>query len=404
MNIFNTAKFLQGGDKKDGEEPMLCLWQGKDVVNKSECLCVRWSGDGNHVAAGGGDGAVRIYDSKNNGQLLKYLGEPARDNQKIGAVSLAPEENPVMAMRWHPKQAGRIRVAKSNGTIELYDVKTKSTRSTTKEVDKDNNNKSNQTIAIDYNSSGDTWCSGGSDRIVRVYDEAVATPKLEMRGSLAGNRGHSNRICSVRFWPFNRNVIVSGGLDGTVMGWDTTAEMKNDEGEPICLGEPFRTISDLDVRGDSLDFDDNHLIVGSWRPVAQLQLFDMRTGKLEKSIGWRKPRTEAFPVNSQAKSRWAKVADAVKGSCNVYASQYIASGPHRGSIAAGGTGNQELKFFKKSGEDPDHPEFTPTAKIDIPSGVQGIHVSPNGMCCAVAAINGSVFNVKLPDKVAAKKP
>ena len=82
----------------------------------------------------------------------------------------------------------------------------------------------------------------------------------------------------------------------------------------------------------------------------------------------------------------------------MYAAQYINSGPHRGSIIAGGTGNQELKFFKKSGEDPDHPEFTPTAKIDIPSGVQGIHVSPNGNFCAVASVNGSVYNVELPKK------
>lgn len=40
MNMLNTAKFLSGG-KKDEEQELLCLWQGRDVVNKSECMCVR---------------------------------------------------------------------------------------------------------------------------------------------------------------------------------------------------------------------------------------------------------------------------------------------------------------------------------------------------------------------------
>jgi len=303
-------------------------------------------------------------------------------------------------MRWHPKSTGRLRVAKSNGTVELYEVKTKSCKASTKEVDKTNNNKPNQTLAIDYHPSGDTWCSGGTDRIVRVYDEAAGnSPKLEMRGSLAGNRGHSNRICSVRFWPFNRNVIVSAGLDGTAMCWDTYGEMPGDNGDVPQLGEPYRTFSSVDVRADSLDFDDNSLLVGSWRPVAQLQMYDMRTGNLEKTIGWRKPKPpEAYPVGSTAKGRWGAVRDAVRGTCNIYAASVIAFGPHRGSIVAGGTGpSQELKLFKKQ-VDEEVVDYVPSAKIDIPSGVQGVHVAPNGNAVAVAAVNGSVYAVKLPEK------
>ena len=53
MNIFNTAKFLKPGT--DEEEPMLCLWQGKDPVYKTECLSLRWSADSGLLAAGGGD-------------------------------------------------------------------------------------------------------------------------------------------------------------------------------------------------------------------------------------------------------------------------------------------------------------------------------------------------------------
>ena len=95
---------------------LLCIWQGRDVVNKTECLCVRWAIDGSNVAAGGGDGAVRLYEGK-QGQLVKTLGTVPQ--AKPGGMSLGEPESPVMAMRWNPKQAGRLRVAKTDGCIDL---------------------------------------------------------------------------------------------------------------------------------------------------------------------------------------------------------------------------------------------------------------------------------------------
>ena len=142
MNMLNTAKFLSGG-KKDEEQELLCLWQGRDVVNKSECMCVRWDGAGSTVAAGGGDGAVRIYDGK-TGQLSRTLGQtPLPD--KPGQLPTLEDQSPVMALRWHPKQAGRLRAATTDGTIELYDVKQGNSRATTREP------KGQQTLCIDYN-------------------------------------------------------------------------------------------------------------------------------------------------------------------------------------------------------------------------------------------------------------
>ena len=58
MNMFNVAKHI-GKKKEDEEEELLCLWKGKDVVNKSSCLCVQWSTDGQSVAAGGSDGLTQ---------------------------------------------------------------------------------------------------------------------------------------------------------------------------------------------------------------------------------------------------------------------------------------------------------------------------------------------------------
>ena len=74
--MFNVAKHI-GKKKEDEEEELLCLWKGKDVVNKSSCLCVQWSTDGQSVAAGGSDGLVRMFDGK-TGQFKGCLSEPIR--------------------------------------------------------------------------------------------------------------------------------------------------------------------------------------------------------------------------------------------------------------------------------------------------------------------------------------
>ena len=163
--------------------------------------------------------------------------------------------------------------------------------------------------------------------------------------------GHSNRITCVRFWPFNPDIVVSAGFDGTCMAWDQTGQTKDQCGEDVNRGEPFQILSDLDVRGDSLDFDNDKILAGSWRPMNQLQIYDLRSGKMEKTIGWRVRRqtVETYgQVPQKGKMRWNIVKDAVRGSCNVYAAQYIAGGAFLGGIVAGGTGNKELKVIRKA--------------------------------------------------------
>ena len=88
--------------------------------------------------------------------------------------------------------------------------------------------------------------------------------------------------------------------------------------------------------------------------------------------------------------------DAVRGSCNVYAAQYIRGGTLLGGFVAGGSGTNEVKVFKKN----DGGEHEPIAKMEIPSGVMNLHVAPNGKTLAVAATNGVVWGVAMPEKKA----
>jgi len=186
------------------------------------------------------------------------------------------------------------------------------------------------------------------------------------------------------------------------MGWDYLTE--NAYGS--ISQEPFFTLSGLDVRGDAIDFDCDSLLVGSWRPAKQLQVWDLRTGQEERTIPWNKKATskgDAYPVAASAKSRWGNVRDAVRGSVNVYAAQFVARGPHLGAIVAGGTGSNELKVFRRVREAAQPADaYDAMGSIGIPSGVQGLHVASDGMRVAVASFDGTVYSVKLPEKLPEK--
>lgn len=58
--------------------------------------------------------------------------------------------------------------------------------------------------------------------------------------------------------------------------------------------------------------------------------------QLERSIPWRKQQPkDPYPVaGAGGKGRWASVRDAIRGSCNIYAAQYINGGAYLGGIVA----------------------------------------------------------------------
>ena len=379
-SIFNIAKHSK--KPADGEEAtLLAMWAGRDQDVKTECICVRWSPDDEKLAAGCGDGLVRIYDK--DGKLQDRLGSVPVEAKN--ALSIGNDKLPVMSMRWRPDTSGNrmaIRVAGADGVIELYDLKTKQVRSTTKEVDS-MSGKQNQTLAMDYNVDGTRWATGGQDRVVRVYDES--NPKecvVECRGSTAGERGHQNRICAVKYSPDKPSVLASAGLDGTVLLWDTRDRSP----------EPFCQISNVAVAGDSLDIKGSHVLVGSWRPADQLQVYDMRKeGELVKSIKFTKPKETAPAGKSAGAARWLKAKELMRGACNVYGAQFCHTGPLAGCVVAGGTGNKQVKVFS-----PQEPHW-PLGSMVVQSGVHGLHVNHAGTLIAIAAVDGTVYGVKMPE-------
>lgn len=386
-SMLNIANVL-GNKKKnpDEEQTLLTMWAAKDSDSKTHCMCVRWAPDDSILASGCGDGIVRLFGS--DGRLKERLGSLPPPSGG-GAFQIVNEKDPVMSMRFQPNKENKLllRVATADGEINLFDLKTKQSRATVQEKDKLNGDKQNSTLAMDISEDGQTWATGGSDRIIRIYNtsDAKGSKVKELRGSM-GDPGHANRICAVRLNVSKPGLVASAGLDGTVMLWDYRSSSPS----------PFARINDVEVCGDAIDYDGNTLLTGSWRPAQQLQIWDLRSPDTFRDVKWKKPA----PKPSGGGGRWSKVRDAIVGSTNVYGAQFVRSGPLKDGIVAGGTGSNEIKVFKPITEE----NCDPIGSLKVTSGVHGLHVNSAGTLIGVAAVDGTALGVKMPDYTAPAQP
>ena len=71
-------------------------------------------------------------------------------------------------------------------------------------------------LAMDYAPNGKTFCTGGKDNILRVYDEETKQIVNKLTGIKWHAHGHNNRIFSIKYKPDDANILVSGGWDQNV--------------------------------------------------------------------------------------------------------------------------------------------------------------------------------------------
>ena len=172
----------------------------------AEAFCVRFSPDDTLLAAGCGDGVVRVYHT-----------EDGRIAYKLEACASGL---PTTAIRFRPTSAASktrnvLLVANSDGTVQHWHVTSSRCLHTITE-------EGNQVYAIDYAADGLRFATAGKDYTVRVYDEATKTCVAELCGGYTKtSQGHSNRIFSVKFSALDPNILVSAGWDNTVQVWST---------------------------------------------------------------------------------------------------------------------------------------------------------------------------------------
>eukprot|EP00753_Platysulcus_tardus_P004272 PLAT12526.5.p2 GENE.PLAT12526.5~~PLAT12526.5.p2 ORF type:complete len:422 (+),score=231.27 PLAT12526.5:1739-3004(+) len=271
--------------------------------NPSEVFVVRFSPDGSLLAAGCGDGSIRVF-STTTGRLTYSL--------NVGTL----HNLPTCALRFRPYSAASktknvLLAVNADGTVQHWHVASGQMLHSVEEED-------NQLFCVDYRRDAALFATAGKDYKVRIYDEATKTlvSTMDHGSALSGTPGHSNRVFSLHFHPSDDNIVVSGGWDNTVQVWDLRMEAS------------VRSIFGPHVCGDSVAVHDDVMLTGSWRPDEALELWDFGTGKRMEVIDWHGSRLRREP-------------------CLLYAADF-SNNNDAAFFAAGGSGSNEAKVFDRS--------------------------------------------------------
>ena len=149
----------------------------------------------------------------------------------------------------------------------------------------------------------------------------------------------------------------------------------------------------------SLDFRDNLLLIGSYRPFHNLQVWDIRqlnAPVMTTDVGWNR-----VAAPSKGLGKWKLAKARFVNVCNVLACQWNGD-----ELIAGGTGRtaNEVKLFRNEGtsEEPSYQPYkvfkAPPGLLGLPSGVLGFHYSSKKDRLAVATKTGKVFGVQVGNK------
>lgn len=98
------------------------------------------------------------------------------------------------------------------------------------------------------------------------------TVSVDLGAAGWNNRGHSNRVFSVKF--IDDNTLISGGWDSVLHLWD------------LRQGKSVKAVFGPHVAGDSIDINGNEVLVGCYSAKKQLQIWDLDSFTLRQSIDW----------------------------------------------------------------------------------------------------------------------
>ena len=94
-------------------------------------------------------------------------------------------------VRWRPgSEPDSVLAVDVKGSIRKYSKKEKKQVSSIVTEEGENN----RLFALDYSPDGETFATAGTDRLVRVYDDATMELKVTLDGFYTKKSGHSNRI------------------------------------------------------------------------------------------------------------------------------------------------------------------------------------------------------------------
>ncbi|XP_072015029.1 uncharacterized protein [Amphiura filiformis] len=228
----------------------------------SEIMCCTYNEDSTLLAVGFVDGSIRVYSAE-NGAPLHTLTDDETLAQHLPCTS-------VVFRPFHQgdRSQNLILATYANGLVKLWHASSQKCVHTIHE--------NRQTLTAAFPKNGSVFITAGSDEKIYVYD--TSTKKLVNTCQPSPSRnvmdGHRYRVFSVKFHHNHANEFISGGWDDTVHFWDSRSEHST------------RKLFGPHVCGDSLDIDahHNHIVTGSWRKDANLQIWDYESGEEIRTV------------------------------------------------------------------------------------------------------------------------
>eukprot|EP00744_Colponema_vietnamica_P018785 GILI01026527.1.p1 GENE.GILI01026527.1~~GILI01026527.1.p1 ORF type:complete len:346 (-),score=32.98 GILI01026527.1:34-1071(-) len=132
----------------------------------------------------------------------------------------------------------------------------------------------NEVLSCSYDVSGSVFVTGGSDCKLRLYDtetnSAISTIQKSIGSHGQDTAGHNSRIFSIRFR--DEFTFFSAGWGGSMFLQDTRTR------------SPAQIYEGVHMSGDAIAIQGTQVIAGSDRGTAQLQSFDISSGKQVLSV------------------------------------------------------------------------------------------------------------------------
>jgi WD40 repeat protein len=170
--------------------PLLQLALAPDAAHVGEVNALAYSPNGHHLASGGSDGTLRLWDAAIGLSVCVMEGHEG----SVHSVAFSPNGH-------HLASGG------SDGTLRLWDAAIGLSVCVMEGHE-------GSILSVAFNPDGRHIASGGEDGTLRLWDADTGQSVCVMEG-------HEGSVHSVAFSPDGRH-IASGGMDGTLRLWDAT--------------------------------------------------------------------------------------------------------------------------------------------------------------------------------------